>query len=72
VTSLNHHEDLSPLVRAMYPDRWKVFQVLPIIGQNDGIVEELLITTEQFAPTSIATPILPPRDSARSPRTTST
>jgi radical S-adenosyl methionine domain-containing protein 2 len=48
VTSLNHHEDLSPLVRAMYPDRWKVFQVLPIIGQNDGIVEELLITTEQF------------------------
>lgn len=48
VTALNHHEDLSELVRAIRPERWKVFQVLPVAGQNDGRVEPLLITSDQF------------------------
>lgn len=48
VTALNHHEDLSELVRAIRPRRWKVFQVLPVAGQNDGRVEPLLITPQQF------------------------
>lgn len=48
VTALNHHEDQSEMVRAIRPKRWKVFQVLPIAGQNDGRVEPLLITPEQF------------------------
>lgn len=48
VTAWNHTEDLSALVRAILPDRWKVFRVLPIDGQNDGRVEPLLITPEQF------------------------
>jgi radical S-adenosyl methionine domain-containing protein 2 len=48
VTSLNHAEEMSVLVRRMAPERWKVFQVLRVVGQNDGSVEPLLITGEQF------------------------
>lgn len=48
VTSLNWQEDMSELVRTMRPERWKVFQVLPLDGQNDGSVEEFLITKQQF------------------------
>jgi radical S-adenosyl methionine domain-containing protein 2 len=48
ITSLNWHEDLSGLVRQVRPERWKVFQVLAIHGQNDGAIEPLLITDEQF------------------------
>lgn len=48
VTSKNWWEDLSPLVRAVRPERWKVFQVLPMGGQNDGSVEDLLISRQQF------------------------
>ncbi len=49
VTSMNWWEDLSPLVRTIRPARWKVFQVLPMEGQNDGNVEDLLISPHQFA-----------------------
>lgn len=48
VTALTWDEDMSDLVRAMQPERWKAFQVLPIDGQNDGSVEDLLISDEQF------------------------
>jgi radical S-adenosyl methionine domain-containing protein 2 len=47
VTAQNHHEDLTALVRRLRPERWKIFQVLPIAGQNDGI-EPLLVSTPQF------------------------
>lgn len=48
VTALNWREDMRPLVRRLRPARWKVFQVLAIEGQNDGDVEPLLISAEQF------------------------
>jgi radical S-adenosyl methionine domain-containing protein 2 len=48
VTAWNHAEDMSAFVKAIRPERWKVFRVLPIAGQNDGRVEPLLITAEQF------------------------
>lgn len=48
VTALNWREDMSDFVRSTRPERWKVFQVLPIDGQNDGRVEPLLISEEQF------------------------
>lgn len=48
VTALNWEEAMHDLLRALRPDRWKVFQVLPIDGQNDGSVEPLLITKAQF------------------------
>lgn len=49
ITALNWQEDMHTLVRAMQPARWKVFQVLPVAGQNDGSVEPLLITDRQFS-----------------------
>ncbi len=48
ITSLNWKEDFSPILKRIKPDRWKVFQVLPIQGQNDSSIGPLLITTEQF------------------------
>ena len=48
VTSLTWAEDMSALVTRMRPERWKAFQVLPVRGQNDGSVEDLLITREQL------------------------
>jgi len=49
VTALNWEEDMSAFVRRVRPERWKVFQVLPIAGQNDGRVESLLVTSDQFS-----------------------
>src|SRR5690606_36707286 len=48
VAALNWHEDMRTFVRELRPTRWKVFQVLAIDGQNDGDVERLLITRDQF------------------------
>jgi radical S-adenosyl methionine domain-containing protein 2 len=48
VTSINWQEDMSDFVRITRPDRWKLFQVLPVDGQNDGSVGPLLIAREQF------------------------
>lgn len=43
VTALNWREDMSEFVRQVQPERWKVFQVFPIGGQNDDAVDDLLI-----------------------------
>lgn len=48
VTRATWQEDMSPLIRRTRPERWKVFQALPIQGQNDGRIEPLLITPQQF------------------------
>lgn len=48
VTALNWQEDMSDFVREFAPARWKVFQVLAVVGQNDGAVEPLLISAAQF------------------------
>jgi radical S-adenosyl methionine domain-containing protein 2 len=48
VTALNWSEDMSDFVLRVQPERWKVFQVLPVEGQNSGRVEPLLITGNQF------------------------
>eukprot|EP00892_Ulva_mutabilis_P010066 jgi/Ulvmu1/7431/UM036_0092.1 len=36
VASPNVHDDMSEVVLRLRPDRWKVFKVLPVAGQNDG------------------------------------
>lgn len=36
ITSLNVGEDLHPLIRSTKPQRWKVFRMLKVGGQNDG------------------------------------
>lgn len=48
VTSLTWQEDMSELVLKISPQRWKCFEVLPVMGQNHGRVEPLLITPGQF------------------------
>jgi radical S-adenosyl methionine domain-containing protein 2 len=48
VTTLTWWEDLAGLVRRIHPARWKVFQVLPMAGQNDDGVGDLLISDAQF------------------------
>jgi radical S-adenosyl methionine domain-containing protein 2 len=48
VTRLNLDDDMRDLIRRLRPARWKVFQVLPVDGQNDGKVEPLLVTKDEF------------------------
>ena len=47
VTTATAHEDMSDLILSMAPERWKVFQVLPVAGQNDGS-EDLWIEPDAF------------------------
>jgi len=48
VTRMNCDEDLTGFVIEAGPERWKLLQVLPVEGQNDTLVDNLLITHEQF------------------------
>ena len=48
VTQTNCDEDLTALIAKALPERWKLLQVLPVKGQNDGLVDDQLITSEQF------------------------
>lgn len=49
VCSKNHTEDLSDFISQAGPERWKIFQVLPVIGQNDREIADFVISEEQFA-----------------------
>lgn len=48
VTRLNFKENLRPLLHRLNPDRWKVFQMLHILGQNDNCLQDLAITEKEF------------------------
>ena len=48
VTRKNCDEDLGGFTAQVKPERWKLFQVLPIGGQNDGLVDSLLVTQDEF------------------------
>lgn len=48
VHRLNQAEDMSAFVARLRPRRWKIFQVLPVEGQNCGSVDALLIKTSDF------------------------
>ncbi len=48
VTKLTMTENMIPWIKAMRPKRWKAFQVLPIDGQNDGRIDDLLISAAEF------------------------
>ena len=41
VTTLNHDEDMTELVRALEPERWKILQAAPVEGQNDDRITDL-------------------------------
>jgi len=48
VTSQTWREDMHPLIRELKPERWKVFQVLLIHGENDAFMIDGGVTREQF------------------------
>ncbi|CAM9198230.1 unnamed protein product, partial [Ectocarpus fasciculatus] len=53
VNSFNKHENMSALINEANPMRWKIFQVLPLEGENTGEkaindVSRFLITNEEF------------------------
>jgi radical S-adenosyl methionine domain-containing protein 2 len=48
VTSMNFNENMSEFISYAQPNRWKIFQVLPMVGQNDLNIEHFKITDEQF------------------------
>ena len=49
VTGSNKDEDLARFIADAQPERWKVFQVLPVRGQNDGLVDDFVVTNEEFS-----------------------
>ena len=48
VNSVNWEEDLTPFIQVAKPERWKLFQVLRVKGQNDRHIDDFEITTDQF------------------------
>jgi len=48
VCQSNLHDDMTDLVLELRPERWKIFEVLPVKGQNDGDVEPLLLEEGEF------------------------
>lgn len=48
VHSKNKDEQLSEFIQRVQPERWKIFQVLPIQGQNDGCINDFIISDEDF------------------------
>lgn len=48
VNRLNVDEDFRSFIRAMGPERWKIFQALPVAGQNDKQFHEFTVNREEF------------------------
>jgi radical S-adenosyl methionine domain-containing protein 2 len=48
VSKANYTDDLSSIIEYAKPERWKIFQVLPIEGQNSRLVDDLLIHDEEY------------------------
>lgn len=48
VHRLNVQENLSSFIEEVKPERWKIFKVLPVVGQNSGRVSVLLVTEEEY------------------------
>jgi radical S-adenosyl methionine domain-containing protein 2 len=48
ISKANAHEDFSELIRVIQPERWKLLQMLPVAGQNDGSVDPLLVDVRTF------------------------
>lgn len=48
VSSKNYTESMNDFIRYAKPMRWKLLQVLPIVGQNDENIEDFKISDNQF------------------------
>ena len=48
VNRLNHAEDFRRFILSIRPERWKIFQVLPVKGQNDARIDEFVVSDAEF------------------------
>ena len=48
VNRTNFKQDMSNFVMMAQPERWKIFQVLPIEGQNDQFINDFVISDDDF------------------------
>ncbi len=48
VNQFNFEEDFTDFMHTAKPKRWKIFQVLPIKGQNDTKINDFVISESQF------------------------
>lgn len=48
VSRLNVGEDMRGFISKLAPERWKLFQMLPVAGENDGAVRNLSIPETDF------------------------
>ncbi len=48
VSKINHKEIINYFINEISPNRWKILQMLPVIGQNDKYVSDFKITDEEF------------------------
>ena len=48
VSAANYNEDMTGFINKARPERWKILQTLPVVGQNDVKVDPFLIGAEQF------------------------
>ena len=49
VNRYNQAEDIRPFILGMRPERWKIFQALPVAGQNDARIAEMSVSADEFA-----------------------
>lgn len=48
VSKYNINEDLAGFINLVKPERWKIFQALPIRNQNDKYVDDFSVTYNEF------------------------
>lgn len=48
VNRLNWQEDFRPFLRRIRPSRVKFMQLLPMAGQNDGEIDDLVVSSEEY------------------------
>ncbi len=48
VNKVNYKDDLTDFIEYANPQRWKVLQVLPIVGQNDNKINNFKITDNEY------------------------
>ncbi|MEM7104868.1 MAG: viperin family antiviral radical SAM protein [Bacteroidota bacterium] len=48
VNRSNFKERMNDFIRGVKPERWKIFQVLPINGQNDQTIDDFIISDSEF------------------------
>ncbi len=48
VSRFNAQEDMCGFMRQLAPERWKILQMLPVVGENDAIAPDCSVTDGEF------------------------